>query len=390
MTRYSSMRVGLAALLGDTPAPVFVERHWQRAPWRGHTVGLRSLLDIPEVEEYLSLGRLGVEALRVFKDTEQVSQHQYTISDGLGATVVRPERLAELFSDGAALILEAVHLRFPKVAAFCTALGEELGHPVQANAYYSPPRGTAFRLHHDTHDVFVIQLTGAKTWEVRDPVVELPLRRQRFDPEEMRAGPVVWTGELHPGDVLYLPRGWLHRAETSNEASLHLTVGVLVRTWYEQLLDAVRAASLEHIELRKSVHSCEADEVLPILAAELEPAARQSRGRDRRRATNNPPLAGRFADLRDNTVTGSEVLQRRGEVWLAVAQGDGRVALELAEKTITFPAKCAVDLNWLAVHREPFTPTNLPGPLTREERCVFLSRLLREGVVTKLRDKAAP
>ena len=41
-----------------------------------------------------------------------------------------------------------------------------------------------------------------------------------------------------PGDTLYLPRGWLHEALTSDTDSLHITVGVNVYTW----LDALRAA----------------------------------------------------------------------------------------------------------------------------------------------------
>ena len=43
---------------------------------------------------------------------------------------------------------------------------------------------------------------------------------------------------MRAGDTLYLPRGWLHQAMTSDTPSLHLTVGIDVATW----LDAVRAA----------------------------------------------------------------------------------------------------------------------------------------------------
>lgn len=35
---------------------------------------------------------------------------------------------------------------------------------------------------------------------------------------------------LDVGDVLYLPRGWIHDARTINAESLHLTLGVQVRT----------------------------------------------------------------------------------------------------------------------------------------------------------------
>ena len=57
---------------------------------------------------------------------------------------------------------------------------------------------------------------------------------------------------LRAGDTLYLPRGWLHDALTSDTDSLHITVGVNVHTW----VDAFRAALDEcedDVEFRRSV-----------------------------------------------------------------------------------------------------------------------------------------
>jgi bifunctional lysine-specific demethylase and histidyl-hydroxylase NO66 len=351
--------------------------------WRGHAPGATSLLEVAEVEQYLSLGRMRPQGIRVFRDTQQVEQDQYTIGDGRGSTIVRPERLAGLFASGATIILEAVHLVFPEVARFCTSLGEDLGHPVQVNAYYAPPGSTAFALHHDTHDVFGLQLAGSKTWEVRDPIIELPLRSQPFDPSEMRPGPVVWTGQLDPGDVLYLPRGWLHRAGTNREPSLHLTIGVLVRTWHAELLEAVRVAATTKLELRKSVRSSQVDGVLRLLADELRPPLLESRAKEQRRRANNPPLPDRFADLHSGReLTLATELRRRGEVWMLVVEADGRVALELPEKTILFPVTCGPALKWLVEHESSFTPRDMPGALTDDDRLVVLGRLVREGVVT--------
>jgi ribosomal protein L16 Arg81 hydroxylase len=51
-------------------------------------------------------------------------------------------------------------------------------------------------------------------------------------------GEPVLDVTLQAGDTLYLPRGWLHEAKTSETDSLHLTMGVNVYTW----MDAFRAA----------------------------------------------------------------------------------------------------------------------------------------------------
>jgi hypothetical protein len=51
-----------------------------------------------------------------------------------------------------------------------------------------------------------------------------------------------------------VPRGLAHRAETEgDEASLHITVGILVQTWAEFMLEAVAEASLRIPELRQSL-----------------------------------------------------------------------------------------------------------------------------------------
>ena len=47
-----------------------------------------------------------------------------------------------------------------------------------------------------------------------------------------------WDRRRCRGRTLYLPRGWLHEAATSDSDSLHITVGVSVYTW----VDAFKAA----------------------------------------------------------------------------------------------------------------------------------------------------
>jgi ribosomal protein L16 Arg81 hydroxylase len=43
---------------------------------------------------------------------------------------------------------------------------------------------------------------------------------------------------MHPGDVMYVPRGVRHRAETTTETSLHLTLGI-IRVTARQVIDRI-------------------------------------------------------------------------------------------------------------------------------------------------------
>ncbi len=149
------------------------------------------------------------------------------------------DRVLAEFEDGATIVLQALHHNWPPVADFCRRLEAALGEPVQANAYFTPRSAQGLAVHHDTHDVFVLQTAGKKHWRVYEPVVELPLQDQKYSKAKHgEPGEPVEDGVLEAGDTMYLPRGWLHDALTTDSESLHLTIGVKVYTW----LDAAKAA----------------------------------------------------------------------------------------------------------------------------------------------------
>ena len=104
------------------------------------------------------------------------------------SATVDPDRVANAFADGATIVLQALHHTWLPLARFCRELEAELGAGVQANSYYTPRRSQGFAVHHDTHDVFVLQVAGEKHWRVYDPLLELPLKAQRWSSSARRAG----------------------------------------------------------------------------------------------------------------------------------------------------------------------------------------------------------
>jgi ribosomal protein L16 Arg81 hydroxylase len=114
-------------------------------------------------------------------------------------------------------------------------LAEELGHPVQANAYVTPRQSQGFNDHYDVHDVFVLQVAGEKHWRIRPPVHVWPTRDQPWTSysEQVDAATAkapLLDVTLQTGDCLYLPRGFLHSATATEDISAHLTLGVHVWT----------------------------------------------------------------------------------------------------------------------------------------------------------------
>jgi mannose-6-phosphate isomerase-like protein (cupin superfamily) len=111
--------------------------------------------------------------------------------------------------------------------------------PCHAVLYATPPDARGFDLHHDVDDVFVFQLAGAKHWTIAEPREVWPLDNGGYEPDAISSRDEF---VLTPGDVLYLPRGTIHAAETRASGSAHLTVSTMRKRMYEAELEALVAA----------------------------------------------------------------------------------------------------------------------------------------------------
>ena len=117
-----------------------------------------------------------------------------------------------------------------------------------ANAYLTPSGSQGFAPHYDDVVVFILQQEGSKRWRVYSPESgpeTLPRTSSKdYDPEELK--PPVMDVILGPGDMLYLPRGWIHQAVTTRETghSLHLTVSCMMGwSWCDYLEHVLPAAT---------------------------------------------------------------------------------------------------------------------------------------------------
>ena len=362
--------------------------HWEQKPLAvpRHDPGrFDDLLSERDVERLVTSGGLRHPAFRLVKAGAQLDVGEYTVDvpwrpvPFSGSANV--DRVVAEFDAGATIVLQGLHLHWLPLARFCRGLEQALGHPVQANAYYTPRHSQGLGVHHDTHDVLVLQVAGEKRWLVYEPVLALPLRDQRYRPAMGPPGETVEDLVLRPGDTLYLPRGWLHEALTSQSDSLHLTIGVNVHTW----LEAVRAAVDEcagELAFRRSVseEGETDDDLLSLLAERLEPARVAERMRERFVRTRRPIRDGLLSHLRalDSLDAGTELLRRETVIAELLEDGDA-VRLVYEGKELRFPPFVRDDLEFLLEAEEPVRPAELPGALDEESRLVLVRRLVREG-----------
>ncbi|MYR47337.1 cupin [Streptomyces sp. SID5910] len=208
------------------------------------------LFSADAVDELVSRRGLRTPFLRVAKDGTTLPDASFTSSAGVGATIsdqLDDTAVWRAFRDGATLVLQALQRTWEPLGDFVAGLGAELGHPVQANAYVTPPQNRGFDDHYDVHDVFVLQIHGTKRWLIHEPVHPDPLRDQPWTDrrsavaEAAKGEPRIDT-VLEPGDTLYLPRGWLHSAQAQGAVSIHLTLGIHNWTRYALAEQLTRSA----------------------------------------------------------------------------------------------------------------------------------------------------
>ncbi|MFC3690209.1 cupin domain-containing protein [Aquipuribacter hungaricus] len=387
------------------PAGQFAEQVWARVPSLSVAADLprdfTDLLTLADVDVLLAEQGLRTPFLRVAKQGQVVPERRWTGGGGVGAGIgdqVRDDRVAEQFADGATVVLQALHRTHAPVARFATGLAADLGHPVQVNAYVTPPQNQGFASHYDVHDVFVLQVAGQKRWRLHAPVVTDPLRDDPWadhaDAVRARAAEEPYLeAVLSPGDALYLPRGWLHAATALGDVSAHLTVGIHVHT-RAALVEQLAALVLDDPALRATLplgtDPSDPEDLAPHLAATVEALVRRLQDVDAgdvaRRLTpsvlsgNRPaPLAplAQAAAVASLSAT-SPVRLRAGLRW-AVRDREDDLALVLADRTVSVPARAGDALDRL-LDGSPATAADLPG-LDGDDAVGLVRRLLREGVL---------
>ena len=241
-------------------------------------------------------------------------------------------------------------------------------------------------MHHDTHDVLCLQVEGEKRWLVYPPVLELPLKSQKYSPELGEPGEPVMDVTMRAGDTLYLPRGWLHQAMTSDAASLHLTVGINVATWRDAVRDAVDEAAEEDVAVparrgrgRRGSRTG---------SSRRSPSGSRPRRSHGVSADRSSRVGGRSAGTRSTSCARSRISTRRRELErretviadLDVDDRDARLSFEGRDAELPGADRCRARVHAPRPMSRSRPPT-CPGALDDESRLVLVRRLVREGLL---------
>jgi bifunctional lysine-specific demethylase and histidyl-hydroxylase NO66 len=374
----------LARCVGDPGR--FVDEHWARAPLfrpGADAAAYADLFSLGDVDHILSSTTPRYPAFRMVKDGRQLDRRSYTRSGRVGGQPVDdladPRRLYELFYGGATIVLQSLHRFWPPLSRFGRDLELALTHPVQVNAYLTPPASQGLGVHRDEHDVFVLQVYGRKRWDVHDP--------------DGRPEDRLIVAELAPGDCLYIPQRFAHAARTAATASVHLTVGVVPTTW----ADAMRREVISAVEDALSGEPLPAGfaaDPAPLTAGvaerlaevrrrldKLDPGAIATAAADRFWTSRPPHLSGQLQQLlRLEEIGEDTVVQTRPGAVCRLRQREDRLEVLLGDRTLHLPARLAPAMQAILAS-ERLAVGDLATHLDPPSRLVLVRRLVREGLL---------
>ncbi|MEM9317694.1 MAG: cupin domain-containing protein [Pseudomonadota bacterium] len=315
----------------------------------------------------------------------------------LAAGRIDPVRVARDFAAGGTVILRALHERLPALARFTRSLEATLSARVQTNIYLTPAHQQGFRAHFDTHDVLILQIEGTKEWRIYDSPVSLPLPDQGYTPGSVQIGAETDRFVLSPGDVAYIPRGLAHDAVATGTRSLHITTGLMFRTWADVAAEALRVAAHDDVSFRRALppgfaqpgadlaaHEATLRGLLTKLADQAPVEALMTAFQTQFVADRVPRSERYLTEIaRAEDLDGAARIAARPDLIFALSrQGgpEGTIDLSVHGNVISFPPQAESALRFVLAS-DGVKVADLPGPLDLQGKLVLVRRLIRDGLL---------
>ena len=358
------------------------------------------LLSLEAIDRYLATSSPSYPDVFLVDAARDLKAQDYSFPDA-GGRIDLP-RAYQLFHSGATISLGQLQEHVPSLAALCRAMEHAFSSHFQTNIYLSPRNAQGFKTHYDSHDVFVLQVAGSKHWTLYDTLIELPLRGQGFEPEKHSPGAPTQELTIHAGDVLYCPRGLFHSACATDEVSLHITLGLMGKTWADVMVEAVSEACLASPAFRANLpagyakpgfDSSRAEATFKSLIETFASNARLApileRFAESFVTSRRPAFDGCLEELAGppEVSLDSRAVARPHLIYILREEGEKLVVLFGATQ-IALPSFTREALAF-ALHGAPFQVSDLPGPLDDPGKIVLVQRLIREGMLVRVNGAGA-
>lgn len=374
----------------------FLAEHWECEPLliaRGDREHYASLFSAAELESILQYARPGPHDVRVVRDQVELAPDRYRHLDG----GINMNQLYKAYGEGNTVVINGLQRFAPRLARLGLELQDLLNFTVEFNAYLTPSRSQGLHPHFDTHDVFVLQVEGTKTWHLYGPAERCPLLAtfQPVIPVATLPAPARVV-ELSAGDLLYVPRGHVHDALTTGEHSLHITIGIYPTQWLDLLVTALTNLSLTDLRFRRALpvgylnhpsRRAEVDahmhELIKVFADKASSALVFDVLTDQLIRKTTPVADAQFASIESvvAAISAGTRLVKRDHMRCRVYQSGETASIHFPGNTIKASREYRDALLWVAGAVGVFEVRELPDSLDPGRKIMLAQRLVRGGLL---------
>ncbi len=390
-----------ARLIHPMSPDTFFNEYWEQRPLilsRKEPGYYSELFSIKELDSVLFFTRPKPPEIRVVQNQQELLPDKYVKPDGS----LNLNQLYKVHYEGQTLIVNGLQQFWKPLAIFCRTLQSFLNHAVVANTYLSPKNSKGLLPHFDTHDVFVLQVEGSKHWQIYGAFQPVPLLNsfQPVIPEE-KLGKPLHSVCLEAGDLLYMPRGFVHQAATAESSSLHLTIGVYPTQWFDLIVNALQAVSMKDARFRKALpvgfldrHEMMAylkdqlQELTELLSQEAQVEEAVELLTEQFIRQTIPVPDGHFTEVDDVDCIDLDttVIKRPGMRCRIIRQGSSAI-IQFPGNTVKGQSHIEPALRFIADAAGAFAVHSLPDILTDDGKVVLVRRLVRGGLLKVVRDE---
>lgn len=248
----------------------FFANYWEKQPLhiaRSSANPFEKMISVCTIEGLISTNEFFYPSIQLSHAGQTIPAEEYTDEN----KKIIGGRVVEGYRRGDTIVMTHVHKLHKNLMDLCRSVQRSFMMRCQTNIYLSPPGNQGFNPHFDTHDVFILQVNGSKTFNFYSGGSSFPTSADSFNSEVNEIGSQTESIVLTAGDTLYIPRGFTHDAVAcKDEPSLHVTLGVYPILMHELLQEIVHICIASDVDVRKSV-----PHALWMLAESTTPAVQQ-------------------------------------------------------------------------------------------------------------------
>jgi hypothetical protein len=375
--------------------------------WHMPVDALRDLLTLRDIDEMLPGMSRVTNSVRIIADGKVEDPLSFSRPDGdrYFPGGMKGLEVSRLLHDGGTLVINRLTHHSARIRDFSRRLEFEVGVPIEeVCAFLTPPESRGLGEHGDPDPVLLVQLEGSKTWTIRAPFLDEPTRifrddHSKEDWEDILSAEPFLEVKLNPGDVLWIPRGWLHSGSTGSDLSLHMTIGFqtfspgwLVKHMVDRLLDADPAQSSQELpygcafdmeKMQEIVAKTLADFSEKLHRMNIEEVSSQFMSAMSGKFLSPPRAAAEALALQ---ILPSDRFVLNVESILSIQRSpDGKLIARLRDSTLKIPVQVGdfFESKWNLDSMESWTVADVSADINEIAAARLISDLFRAGVVRR-------